>query len=82
LLDYKAAVLDALRREGSLATETSIYPYYRARDCPSRATTTCGFLISTRDIINIKNLTENKLEHETKILEFEIKKKFNNSYEK
>jgi hypothetical protein len=27
-----------------------------------------------RGIINIKNLTENKLEHKTKILEFKIKK--------
>jgi hypothetical protein len=47
------AVLVALRREGSLATETSIYPYQRARDYPSRATTTCGFLIST-DILDNK----------------------------
>jgi hypothetical protein len=35
-----------------------------------------------RDIINIKNLAENKLERETKILEFEIKKRFNKSRKK
>jgi hypothetical protein len=35
-----------------------------------------------RGIINIKNLIENKLERETKILEFEIKKRFNKSYKK
>jgi hypothetical protein len=33
-------------------------------------------------IINIKNLTENKLKHKTKVLEFEIKKKFNKSRKK
>jgi hypothetical protein len=33
-------------------------------------------------IINIKNLTEDKLERETKVLEFEIKKKFDKSREK
>jgi hypothetical protein len=35
-----------------------------------------------QDIINIKNLTENKLERETKILEFKIKKRFNKSHKK
>jgi hypothetical protein len=35
-----------------------------------------------RGIINIKNLTENKLEYKTKILEFEIKKRFDKSREK
>jgi hypothetical protein len=35
-----------------------------------------------RDIINIKNLIKNKLEHKTKILEFEIKKRFDKSYKK
>jgi hypothetical protein len=35
-----------------------------------------------RGIINIKNLAENELEHETKILEFEIKKRFDKSREK
>jgi hypothetical protein len=35
-----------------------------------------------QDIINIKNLIKNKLEYETKILEFVIKKRFNKSREK
>jgi hypothetical protein len=35
-----------------------------------------------QDIIDIKNLAENKLEYKTKILEFEIKKRFDKSREK
>jgi hypothetical protein len=35
-----------------------------------------------RGIIDIKNLAENELERETKVLEFEIKKRFDKSRKK